>query len=225
VEAVESGRADDIRSELGDVLFQVVFLAQLYAEQGDFNLAEVIDQATEKMTRRHPHVFGDEKLDTAEEVKGLWGRIKSRERGGGDQGLLDSVPRAAPALIRAHRLGQRAARVGFDWSDADQVWDQAGRETAELARAEDLGRAEEELGDVLFTWAQWARRKGLGAEAALRKANARFCRRFSAMEQLARDRGLDLEGMGLAEMNALWEEVKLSERSGPAGPPSRKEPV
>ena len=211
VEAVETGRPPEVCAELGDLLFQVVFMAQLFAEQGHFDLARVMTQVTQKMIRRHPHVFEQEKAENAEEVKGLWGRIKSQERRQNHQGLLDSLPRAAPALVRAHRLGQRVARVGFDWRGPDQVWDKVHEELDELARAQDPEQQEQELGDLLFTLAQWARHQGLGAEAALRRANARFQKRFQELENLARSRGLDLEQMDLEQMDQLWEEIKARE--------------
>lgn len=211
VEAVEAGDAQEALSELGDLLFQVVFMTNLYAEAGDFDLADVIQHVTEKMTRRHPHVFGELKVDSAQEVKGLWGEIKSAEREGSEAGLLDNVPKASPSLVKAHRLGQRAARVDFDWSSADEVWQKAQEETRELIKAENQEEAEAELGDLLFTWVQWARHQGLGAEQALRGANNRFIRRFKAMEELARQKNLSLEETDLAQMDALWEEVKRAE--------------
>jgi MazG family protein len=211
VEAVESGDAQEALGELGDLLFQVVFMANLYAEAGDFDLADVMQRVTEKMTRRHPHVFGEMKVNSAQEVKGLWGEIKSAEREGSEAGLLDNVPKASPSLIRAHRLGQRAARVDFDWSSASEVWQKAQEETQELLKAANQEEAEAELGDLLFTWVQWARHRGLGAEQALRGANNRFTRRFKAMEDLARQKNLRLEEMDLAQMDALWDEVKRAE--------------
>lgn len=218
VEAVESGDVQEAMGELGDLLFQVVFMANLYAEAGQFDLAQMIQLVTEKMTRRHPHVFGERKVESAQEVKGLWGEIKSAERKGKETGLLDTVPKAAPSLVRAHRLGQRAARVDFDWSDSEEVWQKAQEETRELLKAESNEEAEAELGDLLFTWVQWARHRGLGAEQALRGANNRFVRRFKAMEELAGERNLRLEEMDLSQMDALWEEVKRAERAAPAIP-------
>ncbi len=208
VEAIESGDAQEAMGELGDLLFQVVFMANLYAEAGLFDLAQVIERVTDKMTRRHPHVFDELKVNSAQEVKGLWGEIKSAEREGVEAGLLDSVPMATPSLIRAHRLGQRAARVDFDWSNSDEVRQKAQEETRELLEAKSQKEAEAELGDLLFTWVQWARHQGLGAEQALRGANNRFTRRFKAMEDLARQRNQRLEEMDMGQMDALWEEVK-----------------
>lgn len=212
VEAVESGRAEPARAELGDLIFQAVFMANLYEEAGSFTLAEVLEEARAKMTRRHPHVFGQARAADAGEVKGLWGRIKAQERQGKAEGLLDSVPAAAPALVRAQRLGQRAARVGFDWPHGQAVREKIAEEEAELARAPDQDQAGRELGDLLFAWAQWARHQGLAAEQALRGANARFQRRFRHMEALARERRQDLAELDIAALDALWEEAKAAEQ-------------
>jgi ATP diphosphatase len=211
VEAIEAGDVEEALNELGDLLFQVVFMTNLYAEAGGFDLAQVIERVTAKMIRRHPHVFGDMKVENAQEVKGLWGQVKAAERQGRETGLLDSVPLASPSLIRAHRLGQRAARVGFDWPDADGIWQKAQEETRELMQAQDPEETENELGDLLFTWAQWARHKGLGAEQALRGANQRFTRRFQAMEALAAEKNLNLAKMNLNQLDSLWEQVKAAE--------------
>jgi MazG family protein len=216
VEAVESGDVGEAMAELGDLLFQVVFMANLYAEAGQFDLAQVIERVTAKMTRRHPHVFGEVKVNNAQEVKGLWGEIKSAERKDDEAGLLDSVPLASPALIRAHRLGQRAARVDFDWPDADQVLKKIQEETGELMEAVNPEQAEAELGDLLFSWVQWARHKGLGSEQALRGANNRFTKRFQAMESLAKSREQSLAEMDMTQMDELWEEVKHAQAKNDA---------
>ncbi len=211
LEAIESGDPELIKGELGDLLFQVVFQAQLFAEAGDFDLSQVTEQVEAKMIRRHPHVFGDGRAEDASAVKQRWEDIKREEQAGNYEGLLDSVPLAAPALARAQRLGQRAALVNFDWPDARGVRAKISEEMAELAAAAGDEEAQRELGDVLFAWAQWARHKGLKAEAALRSANFRFYRRFTAMEALAQERGLSLEGCSAEELDDLWEEVKADE--------------
>jgi MazG family protein len=208
VEAVESKDPAEARGELGDVLFQVVFLTRLYQEEGSFDLAGVIEEVEAKMIRRHPHVFGPDKLAQAEQVKELWGQIKAQERGDAHQGLLDSVPVAAPGLVRAQRLGGRAARVGFDWADGGQVWEKVREELGELNQARDKDEAEAELGDVFFALAQWARHRGINPEAALRRTNARFIRRFAAMERLAEEQGGQLAEMTLEEQDRLWERAK-----------------
>lgn len=212
VEAVEGGDAGQARGELGDVIFHVAFLAELFSEAGGFNLTQVLEAVEEKMVRRHPHVFGGQALDDAQAVRQQWGRIKDQERGGQAGGLLESLPKAIPGLSRAQRLGQRAARVRFDWPGGAGVWDKVGEEMAELAAAQGDERAQEELGDLLFSLAQWARHRGLDAEAALRGANRRFERRFAAMEALAAGRGQGLGQLDLQQLEDLWQEAKRLEK-------------
>lgn len=215
VEAIESHDVEGACGELGDLLFQVVFMAQLYAEAQQFDLADVIDKVHEKMISRHPHVFGDTQAKDPEQVRRLWGRLKEKERGENAQGLLQSVPATAPALLQAHRLGQRASTVGFDWKRSEDVWQKVLEEMDELAQAPDKAETQAELGDLLFAWAQWARHRGLDAEAALRRANRRFTRRFGQMETLAAKRGQNLAGLTPEELDALWEEVKAAEQKSP----------
>ncbi|MFH1034039.1 MAG: nucleoside triphosphate pyrophosphohydrolase [Pseudomonadota bacterium] len=212
VEAVEGGDPDQARGELGDLAFHLVFLAELYAQAGQFGLSQVFEDVESKMIRRHPHVFGRKTLADAEAVRRQWGQIKEQERGGQAGGLLESLPRAIPSLARSQRLGQRAARVGFDWRDAPAVWPKVEEELAELAAAPDDQAAQEELGDVLFSLAQWGRHRGINAEAALRGANQRFESRFKTMEALARDRGQDLAGLGPRELDDLWNQAKALEQ-------------
>ncbi len=214
MEAIEAGSPTEAAGELGDLLFQVVFQAQLMAEAGQADLAGIIDQVTDKMIRRHPHVFGDAAARDAGEVRQRWSEIKKQERGEKKQGLLDSVPVGAPALLRAQRLGSRAARVGFDWEDAAGVEAKIAEEAAELAAAQSEDERAAELGDLLFAWAQWARHQGLGAEAALRAANRRFTARFGIMEALAATQGRTLEQMPPTEREELWEAAKTQEHNG-----------
>lgn len=219
-EAVEQGAPEQACGELGDLLFQLVFLAHLYDEDGQFDLAQVIEAVVEKMTRRHPHVFGQASAEQPEQVRQLWGRIKEQERTQNQQGqagLLASVPQAAPALSRAQRLGQRAAQVGFDWPGAAQVWDKVGEELAELEQAGDPPEVERELGDLLFSLVQWARHQGMDAEAALRGANRRFASRFGRMERMMGQRGLQWREMDMTRLDQLWEEAKAAEKKRPPG--------
>jgi MazG family protein len=212
VDAIESKDPASICAELGDVLFQVAFQAQIAAEAGHFDLARVIEQVRDKMTQRHPHVFGAQKLENADQVLELWGEIKGRERARAGEGLMQSLPLNAPALVRAQRLGKRAARVGFDWENSREVWAKAQEETDELSQAANQKQAEAELGDLLFAWAQWARHSGINAETALRAANTRFLRRFNWMEDCARKEGQGLDGMSPEDLDRLWERAKTVER-------------
>jgi MazG family protein len=226
VEAVEGGDPGQARGELGDLAFHLVFLAELYAEAGHFGLGDVLQEVEAKMIRRHPHVFGQKPLADAEAVRQQWGRIKDQERGQQAGGLLQSLPRAIPALARSQRLGQRAARVAFDWPDAQAVWPKVAEELSELAAAQDDQAAQEELGDLLFSLAQWARHRGFNAEAALRGANQRFENRFQAMEALAAQGGQGLGDLGPQEQDDLWNQAKSMEKdskqaTSPGGLPGR----
>ena len=188
VEAVEAGQAGEILGELGDVLFQVVFLAHLHEERELFDLAQVIETVRAKMVRRHPHVFGQEpQVQEAEEVKGLWARIKRQERQDHPQGALEGVPAAAPALSRAHRLGQRAQGAGLAPPRAILELEHQAQLLEGLRSAPTPGQAQEDLGRLLFSLAQWARLEGLDSEAALRGANAAFARAFAQAEAQLKD--------------------------------------
>jgi len=216
-DAIERGDWDELKSELGDLLFQVVFHARMAEEQGLFAFDDVAGAIADKLERRHPHVFGDEaaKPDGAAQ-KARWEDIKAAERAAKAQhGVLDDVPVGLPALARAAKLTKRAARVGFDWPSTDEVFDKFVEEVAEL-RAEiaagDVEKARGEVGDLLFVMANLARKLGVEPEDALRGANAKFVRRFAFIEaELAKD-GRTPEQSDLAEMDALWNAAKAAER-------------
>ncbi|HEX6637067.1 MAG TPA: nucleoside triphosphate pyrophosphohydrolase [Steroidobacteraceae bacterium] len=210
-----------LESELGDLLFQVVFHAQMGSERRWFDFASIADAIADKLTQRHPHVFGDATergQRSGAELNRAWEEHKARERaasGAGGHSELSDVPLALPALARATKLGKRAGRVGFDWPDAAGVRakiDEELREIDELA-AEDHVRRAEELGDLLFAAANWARHQRVDPEEALRLANAKFERRFRAMESLARARGLALDTLSPEAWDTLWTEVKNAEKS------------
>ena len=215
-EAIARGEPRALEAELGDLLFQVVFHAQMGSERQWFDFASVADAIANKLTERHPHVFADARIDSAAEQNRAWEEQKARERAarGENASELSDVPLALPALARAAKLGKRAGRVGFDWPDAKGVRakiDEELREIEEVAPA-DAGRRAEELGDLLFAAANWARHLEVDAEEALRLANAKFERRFRAMETLASTRGLVLESLAPAAWDALWNEVKTAEK-------------
>ena len=217
-DAIERGDLDDLKGELGDLLFQVVFHARMAEEAGLFAFDDVANVMADKLERRHPHVFGDEaaKPDAVSQ-KARWEDIKAGERVARAQhGVLDDVPVGLPALARAAKLTKRAGRVGFDWPSTDEVFDKLHEEVAEL-RAEiaagDLDKAREEMGDLLFVVANLARKLEVEPEDALRGANAKFIRRFAFIEaELAKD-GRAPEQSDLAEMDALWNAAKAAERS------------
>lgn len=208
--AIDAGDWDELAEELGDMLFQVAFIGRLAEEAGAFRLSQVIDGVHQKMVDRHPHVFGDEALADAEAVRQAWERRKLREEPKRET-LLGGVPNSLPALLGTYRLTQKAAGVGFDWPDAAAVLDKADEEIAELRQALAGGRAEEvreELGDVLFTLANLARKLDVDPEAALAGTNRKFRHRFGAVEQGLAARGKTAAEATLEEMDELWEEAK-----------------
>lgn len=207
-DAIARGDMVDLRDELGDLLLQVVFHARIAEEASHFALADVVTAICDKMERRHPHIFG-EKSDPAGTSPRLWEQIKAAERSArGAESALDGVALGLPALMRAEKLQQRAGQVGFDWPDAAGARAKIDEELAEADTAEDDAHRAEEIGDVLFAVVNWARKAGVDPEAALRAANAKFERRFRAMERAAGDAfaGLDLEAK-----EALWVATKRAE--------------
>ncbi len=207
---------DELPGELGDLLLQVVFHAQMADEAGMFGFADVARAISDKLVARHPHVFGTESRDksAAQQVKD-WEAIKATERAAkAEKGVLDGVALGLPALTRAIKLQNRAARVGFDWPSADEVLDKLAEETAELRAATDPAHRAEEFGDLLFVLANLARHLDIDPEAALRDANAKFTRRFAAIEAALAADGRRPEDSTLAEMDALWDAAKAAERAG-----------
>lgn len=217
-DAIERGDMDDLKSELGDLLFQVVFHARMAEEQSLFVFDDVATAIAEKLERRHPHVFGEEaaKPDGVAQ-KARWEDIKAAERKAKAQhGVLDDVPVGLPALARAAKLTKRAARVGFDWPSTAEVLDKLDEEVGELKAeivAGDLDKAREELGDLLFVMANLARKLGVEPEDALRGANAKFVRRFAFIEAELAKGGRTPEQSDLAEMDGLWDAAKAAERA------------
>jgi MazG family protein len=193
--------------ELGDLLFQVVFHARMAEEQGRFDFGDVVEAVTAKMIRRHPHVFGDEQARTdAGAQKDFWEKLKESERvAAGQTSLLDDVAGALPALMRAEKLQRRASSVGFDWNDPSLVLDKIAEEAREVLAAESQDEREDEIGDLLFVVANLARHLKVDPEAALRRTNAKFTRRFQFIEKTL---GARMGKAGLDEMEALWQEAK-----------------
>jgi MazG family protein len=217
LDAIEGGSPQEVCSELGDLLFQILFLAHLASERKEFDITEVVETITRKMIRRHPHVFGDVQVESAEDVASNWARIKQSEKGscGDISSSLQKIPSASPALLRAHRLGERVAKAGFDWRDADEVWTKVEEEMGEIRTAMVDGNSRavaSELGDLLFTLTNLARHWGQNAESLMRSANEKFLRRFERMERRLADSGIGLENATLDQMNAAWEDIK--EREG-----------
>ena len=210
VDAIDSGSPAELREELGDLLMQIVFQTALTERQGWFGLDDVVDGICEKLVRRHPHVFGDTQVSGTDEVLANWEKLKAAEKK--DRGLLDGLPRSLPALLRAVRIGEKAARVGYDWPDLSGVRAKVDEELTELDVAlagDDVERVQEELGDVLFALASLARKRGVDPEAALRGTLDRFTSRVQSAEALARDAGTTLPQLDDAARDLLWERVKL----------------
>lgn len=216
-DAIERAAWDELKGELGDLLFQSVFHAQMAEERGLFTFDEVAEHMAQKMIDRHPHVFGTESRDkSAEQQTADWERLKAAERAAkGAQGVLDDVAVGLPALLRAAKLQKRAARVGFDWPETAQVLEKLREEAAELVEARDTmtpDEVEEELGDMLFVMANLARHMGVDPEGALRRANGKFIRRFRYIERELQARGKTPDQSDLAEMDALWNEIRAREK-------------
>lgn len=234
VEGAREGRPGELRDELGDLLFQIVFYAQVARERNEFAIGDVIEAIHAKMVRRHPHVFGDRSAKDAEEVLRQWEAIKAEEKraaaaagqSGGDEeqvgSLLDGVSAKAPALMEAHQLATKAARVGFDWQSLEDIFDKLHEEIKELHAAinerseahDEAGetRVREEVGDLLFAVANIARHVKAEPEAALKLTNRKFRRRFRHIEEGLAGRGRNVEAATLDEMEAFWQEAKMNER-------------
>ena len=208
-EALDRETTDDIREELGDLLFLMLFICRVYEEQEAFDLAQVMEKIQEKMIRRHPHVFGDAKWRKPEEVVRGWQGLKAEEKP--EQSPFDSIPVTLPSLLKAHRLSQRAAGLGFDWPDIQGVLEKVREELAELEEAiegGDRSAAQEELGDLLFALVNLGRFLGIHAENALRSANQKFLDRFQHILAACRRKGLAPESLSLEALEALWVEAK-----------------
>jgi MazG family protein len=217
-EADQTGETANLREELGDILLQVVFHSTIAAERGDFTIDEVVEGVTQKLVLRHPHVFGDENLETATDVLNNWDTLKANERKASGKeekqkdSILDDVTTHFPALLEALKITKKAAKVGFDWENAGQIFDKLDEETGELKSAIDENDAEkisEEIGDLLFVIVNLARKFEVEPETALKKTNRKFRRRFSFIEKELKQSGKSLEDANLEEMDALWNKAKL----------------
>jgi XTP/dITP diphosphohydrolase len=222
-DAVTDSDWPGIREELGDLMLHILFYSRIGTEKGEFTLEEVLDGISEKLVKRHPHIYGDVQVKDEEDVKRNWERIKLEE---GKTSVLGGVPRSLPAMVKSLRLQEKARQVGFEWQEAAQVWAKVEEEAAELRElAKDADgvpgfepvdekwreSVESELGDLLFSIVNYSRFLGVDPENALERTNRKFISRFQKMEGMARDKGLSLSAMTLAEMDGLWDEVKKEE--------------
>lgn len=222
-EAIADNDMQELKSELGDLMFQVVFYAQMAKEQGDFDFNEVVDAISEKMIRRHPHVFGDKSIKTADAQTKAWEEVKAEERAAKADGkterhsALDGVAKTLPALTRAIKLQNRAARVGFDWPDTDPVFDKINEELEEfkdeIRKNESREALEDEFGDILFAVANLGRHLSIDPETALARTNKKFTDRFQKIEQLLDQQGKTPAQSNLEEMDNLWNKVKDMEKA------------
>lgn len=197
-----------IQEELGDLLLHIVFYAKIGKEQGRFELPDMINGICDKLVARHPHIYGDVKVQDDEEVKRNWEKLKLKE---GKKSVLSGVPQSLPATVKAMRLQEKAKQVGFEWENREQVWDKVEEEIGELKTALEGGdpvKTEEEFGDLVFSLINYARFLQIDAENALERTNKKFISRFTQMEELARQEGRSLDEMTLAEMDAIWNRIK-----------------
>ena len=215
LDAIDRNDIATLRGEVGDLIFEGVFLAQVSADEGHFTVADSLNAITAKLIRRHPHIFDPKgrPLKTASQVVQQWEQIKAKEQtdAGERKSLLGGLPKALPALLRAHEIGTRVAAVGFDWPTTEGVVDKIEEEVAELRHAastEGAGRTEEELGDLLFSIANLARKLGIEPESALRKANEKFTKRFNALEERVHEQGRSVHDLSLEELEREWAAVK-----------------
>ncbi|MCK9499803.1 MAG: nucleoside triphosphate pyrophosphohydrolase [Bacteroidales bacterium] len=208
-DAISKENDDEIKKELGDILLHIVFYAKIGQEKGSFDIYDVIKSINDKLEFRHPHIFGDVKLATAKEVEENWERIKLKE--GKKKTVLGGVPNALPAMIKAHRIQDKARGVGFDWEEKEQVWDKVKEEYLEMIdelKNNNTEKFEQEFGDFMFSIINAARLYNINPENALEKTNKKFITRFNYLEQKTIAQGKDLKNMTLDEMNEIWEESK-----------------
>lgn len=214
-EAIDNNDMDNLREELGDLLLQPIYHAQMAAEAGDFTIHDVITDISEKMIHRHPHVFGNTDAATADDVDAIWDARKKLEKGKTNpKSALDGVPKALPALLRAQKLQKKAAKTGFEWPNTDQVLDKLDEELKEFREASKTGSEQdklEEFGDIMFVIANYGRMLGINAEEALRQCNAKFERRFKGMEEDCAAEGTEFEATGLDQMTLMWNAQKAKE--------------
>lgn len=213
-DAILENNAQEIKKELGDILLHIVFFAKIGEEQGQFDIGDVINHLIEKLIYRHPHVFGTKEAETSEEVIQNWEALKLKEKGRGKR-VLEGVPVALPALVKANRIQEKVRGVGFDWEYKEQVWDKVREELAELETEVKAGRVREmegEFGDLLFSIVNTARLYGIDPESALERTNQKFIRRFNYLEEQTLLKGKSIHEMNLGEMDVFWNEAKKFDR-------------
>lgn len=209
-DAIQKEDIEEIKKELGDLLLHIVFYAQIASEKNDFTIKDVCDAINKKLQYRHPHIYSNESASTANEVEQNWEQLKLKEKGG-NKTVLEGVPHSLPALIKAHRIQDKARNVGFDWDEKEQVWEKVSEEMEELKvelRKQDADKSEAEFGDLLFSIINAGRLYGINPENALERTNQKFIKRFNYLEKMTLLKGKDLKKMTLEEMDVLWNEAK-----------------
>jgi len=215
VDAIDNDDRAALAEELGDFLLQAVFVAELTREEGSFDIYDAVTAIHDKLVHRHPHVFGDVEANDAEQVLVNWEKLNNEERKAENKSVLAGVPQSLPALLKASRLTEKAARVGFDWRRTEDVFEKLDEEIGELREAigsGDAAQIHDEIGDLLFTIANIARKLNVNAEEALQSSNRKFSRRFESMESAVRAGGQNLDQLTLEQMDALWNDAKAAER-------------
>jgi len=208
-DAILNGDMEEIKKELGDILLHIVFYSKIGSEKKVFDIESVIHQLCDKLVRRHPHIYGNVVAEDSNTVKQNWEQIKLKEKGNENKSVLAGVPKSMPALVKAYRMQEKAAQVGFDWENKDQVWAKVEEELEEFKTAKTTKQREEELGDLLFSLVNYARFDGINPDDALEQTNKKFIKRFNYIEQKALQLQLELKTVGLAQMDEWWNEAKL----------------
>jgi len=208
-DAILKNDAEEIKKELGDILLHIVFYAKIGDEKKQFNIEDVLTQLCEKLIRRHPHIYGEVIAEDSETVKQNWEQIKLKEKGNEKKSVLSGVPKSMPALVKAYRMQEKAAQVGFDWDTKEQVWAKVDEELLEFKEAISDEEKENELGDLLFSLVNYARFSNINPDDALEKTNRKFIKRFNHIEARAEELNLDLRTVGLEQMDQWWNEAKL----------------
>lgn len=214
-DAITANDLKNLEEELGDLLLHIVFYAKIGEEQDVFDIESIMNKLCDKLIRRHPHIYGNVQADSVEAVLNNWEKIKLQEKSGSKKSVLQGVPVALPALPKALRIQEKAAKVGFEWDTKEQVWDKVLEEINELAEAvakQDAAQQHQEFGDVLFALANYARFINIDPENALNSTNHKFIRRFQEIERIAQEQNKNIEDMSLTEMDAIWNEIKAKEK-------------
>ena len=212
-DAIVQKNTEEIKKELGDLLLHIVFYSKIASETNDFHVGDVIESLIAKLIRRHPHIYGEVEAKDSEKVKQNWEQIKLKEKGNKKNGILDGVPKGLTGIVKAYRMQEKASQVGFDWNNPQDAYKKVEEEWQEFQEAENQADKEAEFGDYLFALINYARLSGINPDDALELTNHKFITRFKAIENLAETKGMSLNDMTLEQMDLMWDEVKLLERS------------